>query len=95
VRRAFRNYQQGILPAGPGARSLTEFFASVDEKLEPAAASAPRTQRSDRDVLNLLTKRAKTAHRPGELLLVHRPLPRPLPQTRRHPHRRPATGRDV
>ncbi|MFJ2811571.1 hypothetical protein [Kitasatospora sp. NPDC087271] len=31
----FRNYQQGILPAGPGARSLTEFFASVDEKLEP------------------------------------------------------------
>lgn len=32
----FRNYQQGVLPAGPGARSLTEFFASVDEKLEPA-----------------------------------------------------------
>ncbi|MCZ4103573.1 site-specific integrase [Streptomyces sp. H39-C1] len=58
----FRNYQQGILPAGPGARSLTEFFASVDEKLEPAAASAPRTQRSDRDVLNLLTKRAMTLH---------------------------------
>ncbi|MFE2729317.1 site-specific integrase [Kitasatospora sp. NPDC059327] len=58
----FRNYQQGILPAGPGARSLTEFFASVDEKLEPTAAPAPRTQRSDRDVLNLLTKRAKTLH---------------------------------
>ncbi|MFF0296177.1 hypothetical protein ACFYST_19910 [Kitasatospora sp. NPDC004614] len=58
----FRNYQQGILPAGPGARSLTEFFAGVDEKLEPAAAPAPRTQRSDRDVLNLLTKRAKTLH---------------------------------
>ncbi|MFC1432790.1 hypothetical protein ACEZDB_19290 [Streptacidiphilus sp. N1-3] len=58
----FRNYQQGILPAGPGARSLTEFFASVDAKLEPAAASAPRTQRSDRDVLNLLTKRAETLH---------------------------------
>ncbi|MFJ9609682.1 site-specific integrase [Kitasatospora sp. NPDC101176] len=58
----FRNFQQGILPAGPGARSLTEFFASVDEKLEPAAAPAPRTQHSDRDVLNLLTKRAKTLH---------------------------------
>ncbi|MFI9163397.1 hypothetical protein [Kitasatospora aureofaciens] len=58
----FRNYQQGVLPAGPGARSLTEFFASVDEKLEPAAAPAPRTQRSDRDGLNLLTKRAKTLH---------------------------------
>ena len=26
----FRNYQQGIMPAGPGARELTEFFASVD-----------------------------------------------------------------
>ncbi|WP_328952574.1 hypothetical protein [Kitasatospora purpeofusca] len=58
----YRNYQQGIPPAGPGARSLTEFFASVDEKLEPAAASAPRTQSSDRDVLNLLTKRARTLH---------------------------------
>ncbi|MFD7534655.1 site-specific integrase [Streptomyces sp. NPDC059819] len=58
----FRNYQQGILPAGPGARSLTEFFASIDEKLDPAAASAPKTQRSDRDVLNLLAKRAKVLH---------------------------------
>lgn len=62
VTAEFRSYQQGILPAGPGARSLTEFFASIDEKLEPAAASAPKTQRSDRDVLNLLTKRAETLH---------------------------------
>ncbi|MBL3802970.1 site-specific integrase [Streptomyces sp. BRB081] len=58
----FRNYQQGILPAGPGARSLTEFFASIDEKPDPAAATAPKIQRSDRDVLNLLTKRAKVLH---------------------------------
>lgn len=58
----FRNYQEGILPTGPGARSLTEFFASIDEKLDPAAAPAPKIQRSDRDVLNLLTKRAKTLH---------------------------------
>ncbi|MFD4627309.1 hypothetical protein [Streptomyces sp. NPDC058475] len=57
----FRNYQQGILPAGPGARSLTEFFASIDEKLDSAAA-APKIQRSDRDVLNLLTKRATVLH---------------------------------
>ncbi|MGW4995593.1 site-specific integrase [Streptomyces mirabilis] len=57
----FHNYQQGILPAGPGARSLTEFFASIDEKLESAAA-APKIQRSDRDVLNLLTKRAMVLH---------------------------------
>ncbi len=58
----FRNYQDGILPAGPGARSLTEFFASVDGKLDQAAPPAPKAQRSDRDVLNLLTKRAKTLH---------------------------------
>ena len=58
----FRNYQQGILPAGPGARELTEFFALVDEKLEPAAAGAPRVQRNDRDILNLLSKRARVLH---------------------------------
>ena len=62
VLEEFRNYQQGILPAGPGARKLTEFFASIDEKLDPATAPAPKTQRSDRDVLNLLTKRAKVLH---------------------------------
>jgi hypothetical protein len=58
----FRNYQQGILPAGPGARELTEFFAHVDVKLDPTEAGAPKTQRSDREVLNLLTKRAQTLH---------------------------------
>ncbi|MFF7755546.1 site-specific integrase [Streptomyces sp. NPDC007971] len=62
VLEEFRKYQQGILPAGPGARSLTEFFASIAEKLEPTAASAPKIQRNDRDVLNLLTKRAKVLH---------------------------------
>ena len=62
VLEEFQNYQQGILPAGPGARSLTEFFASIDEKFDPTAATAPKTQRSDRDVLNLLTKRAKVLH---------------------------------
>ncbi|MFE7314114.1 hypothetical protein ACFU7T_13580 [Streptomyces sp. NPDC057555] len=58
----FRNYQQGVLPSGPGARSLTEFFASIDAKLDPMAAPTPKTQRSDRDVLNLLAKRARTLH---------------------------------
>ncbi|WP_198540070.1 site-specific integrase [Streptomyces sp. CT34] len=58
----FRNYQQGVLPAGPGARSLTEFFAHIDAELDATAAKAPKTQRSDRDVLNLLTKRAKVLH---------------------------------
>jgi NAD(P)-dependent dehydrogenase (short-subunit alcohol dehydrogenase family) len=58
----FRNYQQGIMPAGPAARELTEFFTHVDGKLALADAAAPKTQRSDREVLNLLTKRAQTLH---------------------------------
>jgi integrase len=62
VMAEFRSYQQGIMPAGPGARELTEFFAFVDEELDPATATAPRVQRSDRDILNLLSKRAKVLH---------------------------------
>ena len=58
----FRNYQQGIMPAGPGARELTEFFAHVDGKLAADNPGAPKTQASDRDVLNLMTKRAQALH---------------------------------
>ncbi|MEV7630543.1 hypothetical protein [Actinoplanes sp. NPDC089786] len=58
----FRNYQQGILPAGPGARSLTAFFASIDTEISAASETAPMVQRNDRDILNLLTKRAKVLH---------------------------------
>ncbi len=58
----FRNYQQGILPAGPGAPELAEFFASVDAKLESTPVDTPKVQRSDREVLNLLTKRAQALH---------------------------------
>jgi len=58
----FRNYQQGIMPAGPGARELTEFFAHVDGKLAADDPGAPKVQASDRDVLNLMTKRAGTLH---------------------------------
>jgi hypothetical protein len=58
----FRNYQQGIMPAGPGGRELTEFFAHIDAKLPAAEASVPKVQRNDREVLNLLSKRAATLH---------------------------------
>jgi len=58
----FRNYQQGILPAGPGASELTEFFAHIDSKLDPAGAGVSKVQRNDREVLNLLSKRAGTLH---------------------------------
>jgi len=57
----FRNYQAGILPAGPGAVELTDVFAHIDGTLT-AGIEAPRVQRSDRDILNLLSKRAATLH---------------------------------
>ncbi|MFL4909652.1 hypothetical protein ACJ6WF_42560 [Streptomyces sp. MMS24-I2-30] len=37
----FRNYQEGILPTGPGARSLTDFFASIDSKLDQRRSRKP------------------------------------------------------
>ena len=61
----FRNYQQGVMPAGPGARELGDFFAHVDRHLDTtrtAEHSPVRVQHADRDVLNLLSKRAKTLH---------------------------------
>ena len=81
----FRNYQQGIMPAGPGARELTDFFASVDAGLDPAQAPAAKVQRSDREILqppHQARQRAAPRHR--ELLLVHRPVPGTLPPARRN-----------
>jgi hypothetical protein len=51
VPEEFRNYQQGVLPAGPGARSLTEFFAGIDARVDTSSTAAPKVQRNDRDVL--------------------------------------------
>ena len=58
----FRNYQAGILPAGPGARELTRFFAAVDAELAEEPAPAPKVQGNDREVLALLSRRAETLH---------------------------------
>lgn len=58
----FRNYQNGTLPAGPGARELTAFFASVDAQLAAIADDTPKIQRNNREMLNLLTKRVNTLH---------------------------------
>jgi hypothetical protein len=93
----FRNYQQGILPAGPGARELTEFFAHVDAKPNPAdTPSAISVQRGDREVLNLLSKRADTLHLQAANYCwftdPSRALCLKLAGT---PHRRQAAGRDV
>jgi integrase len=58
----FRSYQDGIMPAGPGARELTEFFASIDAGLASHQTTAPRVVASDQHVLNLLSKRAQVLH---------------------------------
>ena len=58
----FRNYQNGIMPAGPGARELTEFFATVDGDLASCAAAAPNVVPGDQHILNLLSKRAQVLH---------------------------------
>ena len=58
----FRNYQQGIMPAGPGARELTEFFATSTASSPTGNQPHRRCSASDREILNLLTKRAKTLH---------------------------------
>ncbi|MEV6123783.1 site-specific integrase [Streptomyces sp. NPDC052077] len=59
---AFRDAQQGIMPTGPGARDLIGFFASVDEELQKMEAAAPGVKPGDQDVINLLSRRAKTLH---------------------------------
>jgi hypothetical protein len=41
---------------------LTVFFASIDAALNTKSAAAPKIQRNDRDILNLLSKRAKALH---------------------------------
>jgi hypothetical protein len=62
VLEEYRNYQDGIMPAGPGARELTAFFASIDTGLAGHEAAAPRVVASDQHVLNLLSKRAQVLH---------------------------------
>ena len=58
----FRSYQDGVMPAGPGARELTGFFASIDAGLADHETAAPRVVGSDQHVLNLLSKRAQVLH---------------------------------
>ncbi len=58
----FRNYQQGIMPAGPGARELTSLFTRIDARLDHAEAPAAKIQHSDREILSLITKRARVLH---------------------------------
>jgi hypothetical protein len=58
----FRNYQRGVMPAGPGARELTALFARIDTAVTTPAPGDAKIHNSDRDILNLLSKQAATLH---------------------------------
>ncbi|MEV4226989.1 integrase [Streptomyces bobili] len=60
--QAFRDAQAGILPSGPGARSLMEAFAHVDAALNLTASTDPKVLNDDRHLENLLRKQANTLH---------------------------------
>lgn len=57
----YRNYQNGARPSGPGARDLTEYFATIDGKLA-RAGTAPGAMATDQQLRNLLARRAQTLH---------------------------------
>ncbi|MEU9919581.1 hypothetical protein [Streptomyces sp. NPDC051001] len=59
---AFRDFQEGRLPAGPGARSLIEAFALVDAELKEAARTDPKVLKDDAHLESLLRKQAQTLH---------------------------------
>ena len=85
----FRSYQDGIMPAGPGARELTAFFAAVDADLAGhETAAAPRRRQRPARPEPAQQARPGAAPRRGELLLVHRPVPGALPEAGRNPRRR-------
>ena len=58
---AFRDYQQGILPTGPGARALIQRFDHIDAALQPQPGE-PAVLATDRRLENLLRQQADVLH---------------------------------
>ena len=58
---AFRDYQQGILPTGPGARALIGRFDHIDAALQPQPGEAAVLD-NDRRLENLLRSHAEVLH---------------------------------
>jgi len=59
---AYRDFQDGVLPVGPGARSLVAAFHYVDAELASLEARQPTVVTTDRHIELLLQKRAATLH---------------------------------
>ncbi|MDI5906491.1 MULTISPECIES: hypothetical protein [Streptomyces] len=60
--QAFRDYQNGRWPAGPGARELLTFFRSVEDELGELQVATPVIKHSDQEVITLLGRRAGALH---------------------------------
>ncbi|TXI51959.1 site-specific integrase [Mycolicibacterium mageritense] len=58
---AFADFERGVMPAGPGARELIDYFGSIDAQLGREQAS-PKVLGNDQQLRNLLSRRAKTLH---------------------------------
>ena len=59
---AYRDFQDGVLLIGPGARSLIGTFQYIDAELARLEASQPTVVATDRHIELLLKKRAATLH---------------------------------
>lgn len=59
---AFRDYQQGILPTGPGARALIQRFEHIDAALQQHQPGEPAVLANDRRLENLLRQQADVLH---------------------------------
>jgi hypothetical protein len=59
---AFRQFQAGQFPAGPGARDLIATFTHVDKALRDNAPTEPSVLDTDRRVENLLRAQAASLH---------------------------------
>lgn len=59
---AFRDYQQGILPTGPGARALIDRFDHIDAALQQLQPGEAAVLATDRRLENLLRSHAEVLH---------------------------------
>jgi integrase len=55
----YASYQDGVMPSGPGAAELIQFFGTIDGI---STNHTPNVVAADQQILNLLTKRAGTLH---------------------------------
>ncbi|MEU4234880.1 hypothetical protein AB0F17_62295 [Nonomuraea sp. NPDC026600] len=58
----YRDYTNGIMPSGPGARHLVEAFGHIDNVLKEISQTAPVVMDTERRIENMLRTMAGTLH---------------------------------